>query len=113
MPSPFPGMDPFLEGYMWADVHQALAYQLRKQLTPLVRPDYAVRLALSVYNDRVPAHELGILYADVEVIRPQSPSTPRIREGTSVATISIAPLSIPLTVATQVRQVSVEARCCT
>jgi len=35
MPSPFPGMDPYLEGYMWADVHQALAYQYRKQLTPL------------------------------------------------------------------------------
>jgi hypothetical protein len=110
MPSPFPGMDPFLEGYMWADVHQALAYQLRKQLTPLVRPDYAVRLALSVYNDRVPAHELGILYPDVEIIRPQQPTNRIIRESTSLATISIAPLSIPLTIATQVRQVSVEVR---
>ena len=25
MPSPFPGMDPYLEGYMWADVHHELA----------------------------------------------------------------------------------------
>ncbi len=24
MPSPFPGMDPYLEGYLWPDVHQAL-----------------------------------------------------------------------------------------
>ncbi|MEK7784049.1 MAG: DUF4058 family protein, partial [Chloroflexota bacterium] len=21
MPSPFPGMDPYLEGYLWPDVH--------------------------------------------------------------------------------------------
>jgi hypothetical protein len=110
MPSPFPGMDPYLEGYMWADVHQALAYQFRKQLTPLVRPGYAVRLALSVYNDRVPAHELGILYPDVEVIRPQPPANRMIHETASVATIAAAPLSIALTIATQVRQVSVEVR---
>ncbi|MGL4621783.1 MAG: DUF4058 family protein [Chroococcidiopsis sp.] len=25
MPSPFPGMDPYLEGYLWSDVHSALA----------------------------------------------------------------------------------------
>ena len=31
MPSPFPGMDLYLEGYMWADVHHALATQFRKQ----------------------------------------------------------------------------------
>ena len=23
MPSPFPGMNPYLEGYLWADVHNA------------------------------------------------------------------------------------------
>jgi hypothetical protein len=32
MPSPFPGMDPYLEGYMWVDVHQGLVNQFRKQL---------------------------------------------------------------------------------
>ncbi len=29
MPSPFPGMDPYLEGYLWLDVHQSLASQIR------------------------------------------------------------------------------------
>jgi hypothetical protein len=95
---------------MWPDVHQALAYQYRKQLAPLVRPGYAVRLAVSIYNDRVPAHELGIMYPDVEVVRPQPPTDRMIRETAGVLTISPAPLSIPLTIATQVRQVSVEVR---
>ena len=47
MPSPFPGMVPYLEGYLWPDVHQALAGKIRQQLTPLVRPRYAVRLGIS------------------------------------------------------------------
>lgn len=69
MPSPFPGMDPYLEGYLWPDVHQALAYQFRRQLTPLVEPNYAVRLAVYMLSDRVPAHELGIMDPDIEVVR--------------------------------------------
>ena len=56
MLSLFPGMDPYLEGYLWPDVHQALAYQYRRQLAPLVAPKYAVRLAVTMITDRVPAH---------------------------------------------------------
>lgn len=44
MPSPFPGMDPYLEGYLWPDVHSALASKIRQHLTPLLRPKYAARL---------------------------------------------------------------------
>lgn len=110
MPSPFPGMDPYLEGYLWADVHQALASQLRKQLAPAVAPKYAVRLAVTMLTDRVPAHELGILYPDVEIIRPLSQSAPAMTGGAAVATIAPAPISIPLAIPVPVRVVSVEIR---
>ncbi|NEP53451.1 MAG: DUF4058 family protein [Moorea sp. SIO3C2] len=30
MPLPFPGMDPYLEGYLWPDVHSALALVVQK-----------------------------------------------------------------------------------
>ena len=76
MPSPFPGMDPYLEGYLWADVHQALAYQCRRQLVPLVAPRYAVRLAVTMLTDRVPGPELGIMYPDVEILRPHGAADP-------------------------------------
>ena len=46
MPSPFPGMDPYLEGYLWPDVHHALAAKIRQQLTPLLRPRYTARLTI-------------------------------------------------------------------
>lgn len=42
MPSPFPGMDPYLEGYLWADVHQALAYQYRRQLVCKSYPSHTL-----------------------------------------------------------------------
>lgn len=108
MASPFPGMDPYLEGYLWADVHQALAAQLRKQLVPLVRPRYAVRLAVSMLNDQVPAHELGIMYPDVEIVYPQAASERVIRETAATLSIAPAPMSIALTLPVQVRLVNVE-----
>jgi len=43
MASPFPGMDPYLEGHLWPDVHSALASKIRQLLAPQVRPRYVVR----------------------------------------------------------------------
>jgi hypothetical protein len=110
MPSPFPGMDPYLEGYMWPDVHHELATIFKRLLVPLVRPNYAVRIEVSMYNDRVPAHELGIMFPNVEIIRPQPPSNRLVRETADTVAIAPALLFIPLTIMTQVRQASVQIR---
>jgi len=40
MPSPFPGMDPYLEGPMWSSVHSALCNEIARHLTPKLRPKY-------------------------------------------------------------------------
>ena len=34
MPSPFPGMDPYLEGSEWSSVHVALSAEMARQLAP-------------------------------------------------------------------------------
>jgi Protein of unknown function (DUF4058) len=67
----FPGMNPYLEGYLFKDLHNALASRIRAQLTPLLRPKYAARLEISVVQDDNPG-ELNIIYPDVEVIRTSS-----------------------------------------
>lgn len=46
MPSPFPGMDPYLEGYLWPDVHHRLATQISDQLMPMSRPRYVARIEI-------------------------------------------------------------------
>lgn len=43
MSSPFPGMDPYLEGPMWSMFHNSLIEELARQLTPLLWPRYKVR----------------------------------------------------------------------
>src|SRR5438105_15442053 len=41
MPSPFPGMDPYIEHEtIWEDFHQNLATEIQAQLTPLLAPSY-------------------------------------------------------------------------
>lgn len=50
MPSPFPGMDPYLEHpVLWPDVHNALVAAIRNVLGPLLRPRYYVRLEERTY----------------------------------------------------------------
>ena len=40
MPSPFPGMDPYLEGSLWMSVHAQLASVFVRQLNPQLLPRY-------------------------------------------------------------------------
>lgn len=112
MPSPFPGMDPYLEGYLWADVHTALANKIRQQLAPKIQPNYTVRLEVYLVQDNAPESEIGILYPDVEVLRQTSalpvstPSPPE--QGTLLVTP--APLTLPLLPPIDVRITTVEIR---
>ncbi|MEM8602704.1 MAG: DUF4058 family protein [Cyanobacteria bacterium P01_H01_bin.121] len=111
MPSPFPGMDPYLEGYLWPDVHSALASKIRQQLTPLLRPRYIARLEVYLAEDPFPEDELGILYPDVEVlaIAQQQPAQPNANTN-STLTITPPTLALPVLQQIQVRVTSVEIR---
>ena len=45
MPSPFPGMDPYLEAPgLWPDVHNSLIASIRDELSPRLFPRYYVAL---------------------------------------------------------------------
>ena len=118
MPSPFPGMDPYLEGSVWPDVHQALAYEIRRWLMPQLRPHYFARLAVQTVQDPTPQTEIGIMYPDVEILhgknerrkieRPQT-LTPSLSGGVAIA--EAAPISPALAVPLldfEVRLVTVE-----
>src|SRR5262245_59410480 len=50
MPSPFPGMDPYLESpAIWPDVHHRLISDIQDALNPNLRPRYVARVELRVY----------------------------------------------------------------
>jgi hypothetical protein len=66
MPSPFPGMDPYLETpELWPDVHHEIISQIRNNLHPALLPNYVARVALRVYvSDQEPG-----LIDDIEEAR--------------------------------------------
>ncbi len=99
MPSPFPGMDPYLEGHLWPDVLAALAAQIRQQLTPVLRPRYAARLAVYVVEDTSPEADIGIMYPDVETLRTRPSERREIREDAPAALSQPPPPAAPLVVA--------------
>lgn len=49
MPSPFPGMDPFIENQKWRPFHSRFIVELGAALTAEVRPRYVVEIEDNVY----------------------------------------------------------------
>ena len=94
MPSPFPGMDPYLEARdLWPGVHSELIVQLRHLLVPQVRPAYFVDVERRVYviDEDDPAQRLFV--PDVALTRADAPRTPRpapAASGPTPATILMA-----------------------
>ena len=74
MPSPFPGMDPYLEEPLWPDVHQELASAVRRQLVPRLGLAYAAVLASRTVFDDDPEAKIGVMYPEVAVLPKRGPS---------------------------------------
>lgn len=93
-------MDPFLEGELWPDVHHSLATKLRNMLAPSLHPKYVARLELYTVQDEHPEEEVGIMYPDVEVLRPHpavegSPSgTDQTATPATLSLREIAPVAV-------------------
>ena len=50
MPSPFPGMDPYLEDAdLWPDVHVKFISEMQTALNPVLLPRYVARMEMRVY----------------------------------------------------------------
>ena len=65
MPSPFPGMDPFIEQQEWEDFHSTFNTVLREQLSARIEPQYIARVEKRVYVETPPEHGLPPRWADV------------------------------------------------
>lgn len=100
MPSPFPGMDPYLEDpALWQDVHQGLITYIRDELQPDIRPRYHARIGERLYVVQTGRN----IYPDVTVV--QRP--PReLRDGVAMLAPD-APVRVKLP-PDEVRQIYVE-----
>jgi len=113
MPSPFPGMDPYLEGELWQEFHETLAGSIRALLMPLLTPTYVALLAKRYVLDR-PA--LGVfdvppraVYSDVHVVPVRDAALVAVVEATRDAPGITAP-SAELPNYVEAPQLSIEIR---
>ena len=74
MPSPFPGMDPYLEGSCWGSFHAQLAAEIARQLAPRLRPRYAASVVS--YNLRDPSLPEGLSRQAVVEVRDTATKMP-------------------------------------
>ncbi len=69
MPTPFPGMDPYLERPgIWQQVHADLIVDIRRFLTPQVRPRYYVAIEQHIYLTMLTPPHHRIEVPDVVVV---------------------------------------------
>ncbi|MBI3268310.1 MAG: DUF4058 family protein [Planctomycetes bacterium] len=82
MPSPFPGMDPYLERH-WRDVHSRLIIYACDQLQPRLPPDLRARVEERVMVD-TPDGESRSIAPDVRIVETSLP--PGVDGGASATT---------------------------
>lgn len=107
MPSPFPGMNPFLEqADSWEEFHHDFITFARESLSGQVGPRYLVKIEVRLILHELSAEERRFIgRADVGVTKPPSQATP----GSSVLT-SCAPMQLQLPAVEITRHASVEIR---
>ncbi|GIK57303.1 MAG: DUF4058 family protein [Chloroflexi bacterium] len=66
MPSPFPGMDPYLEGSEWQSFHAELSAEGARQLGPKLRPNYIARTVRRFVMDM--PDEIGVVVSRQTII---------------------------------------------
>src|SRR5215470_17768433 len=107
MPSPFPGMDPYLEGALWTTVHFSLSAEIVRQLAPKLRPRYLVLPAerFVMETPESVAITTADIYPDVSVAEARSGTV--AAQGT---TIAAAPLELATVIPTPIPHVTIEIR---
>jgi len=90
MPSPFPGMNPFLENpAVWPDFHLRMISMIGELLAPQLSPRYVVRAEAQLYIHELPARSRRLLgRGDVGI------SIATDRQATTATMAPIAPIRV-------------------
>ncbi len=110
MPSPFPGMDPYLERpSLWPDVHHELISEIRAALNPSLRPNYVARVELRVYisDESDPGRQERI--PDVRIER-ATKRNGRRKPPPSVGALMTKPRIIPFLLEEEIQEAYLEIR---
>lgn len=107
MPSPFPGMDPYLENpAIWPDVHHGLIATIRRLINPRLRPKYVARVEQRVYisDEDDPGREVIVPDVRIETRRRPRASLEKHTAGLAIA----EPLIIPFFIDDEIEEARLE-----
>lgn len=116
MPSPFPGMDPYLEGARWMRVHSELSGEIARQLSSRLSPRYVAhtneRFVLTSFDaqDGVAVSATVIVPDAYVASRGYVDPAGQAGGGTALAVAPPAPLRVPTVIRTSVPHLTVEVR---
>jgi hypothetical protein len=107
MPSPFPGMNPYLEqADVWPDFHDSYLTYVRESLAPQVSPNYFVRIQEQVFIHEMSDETLRSL-GRPDISLNTTPSATQTSRATT--TTLVAPARVrPLPEVDEIRQVALE-----
>lgn len=111
MPSPFPGMDPYLETpHLWPDVHHELISGIRRALRPLIRPRNVARVELRAYgtDENDPGLDVIIPDARIEKTRDNSRKTSRPNSNGAPTLTVVEPTILPIQLDDEIEEARVE-----
>ncbi len=92
MPSPFPGMDPYLEARaIWSGFHHRLANELADRLNRHIGPKYYADVEVHTVVEDIGIAASKTVYPDVGVVEP-IPSVPSVSTAVAEAIVSPAPI---------------------
>src|SRR5262249_45238854 len=85
MPSPFPGMDPYLESWIWEDCHNNMIGAFRAQLNAKLPRGYVANTDLYVWREDAPEQDRSLVGGrDVRIAESTR------RTDTAIATAAVA-----------------------
>ncbi|NET34999.1 MAG: DUF4058 family protein [Cyanothece sp. SIO1E1] len=112
MPSPLPGMDPYLEQpAFWSSFHSRLIVAIADALAPQLRPHYYVEVETRTYTD---SSEGGLLVGIPDAVvlasaAPQNPEKMRL-EPTPGTEVRSQPQTVTLPIPTEIKERYLEVR---
>ncbi|NJL04804.1 MAG: DUF4058 family protein [Chloroflexaceae bacterium] len=110
MPTPFPGMDPYLEAAgLWTNVHSSVIIALRDELAPRLRPRYYVAVeerTLHLSSDDMPI----AARPDLAIIERSSPVPAAVAGGVVQGATAEQVVTVEVPLSDEVRELFLEIR---
>lgn len=116
MPSPFPGMDPYIEQpEIWTDFHNNLASEIQANLNEVLMPDYFAELEPYVTYETLQIGSIKATYPDITVAQPypaqdKASSSARLQQAATTLTIDPAPVLSEVDAEVPIRLYHVQVR---